>query len=514
MKPCFLGLDIGTSGTKAILVSPDGVVVGSATGSYPLHSPRPLWTEQDPADWWNAVVAGIRTLMEECEVTPGEIAAVGLTGQMHGLVALDQDGEVIRPCIMWNDQRTHEQCAEITNSLGEDALIRITGKPLLPSFTASKLAWVKTHEPHVFRRIAKILLPKDYIRYRLTGELLSEVSDASGTSLFDVARRTWSDEIITALNIPRSWLPDVSESPVISAHVSAQGSEQTGLLQGTPVVGGAGDQAAEAVGCGILSEGSVSVAVGTSGVVFAATDAYRFDPAGRVHAYCHAVPDTWHLMGVMLSAGGSLRWYRDTFCLEEKRIAAESGADVYDVLTSAAADVPPGSEGLIFLPYLTGERTPHADPYARAMFFGMTLRHSKPHLTRSILEGVAYGLNDSLELMRRINVRFDAVRVSGGGSRSELWRRIMADVFNTRVQTVNVSEGAAFGAALLAGVGARIYDSVADACARIVRTKESHEPGEAVESYRQYYRVYRTLYSSVAPLFRELHEIEQRNGDL
>ncbi len=513
MNPCLLGIDIGTSGTKAILVSPDGGIVGSVTRTYPLHNPKSLWSEQDPADWWHAVVASVRTLMEECRVTPGAIMAVGLTGQMHGLVALDQEGEVLRPCIMWNDQRTHEQCAEITGLVGEDRLIRITGKPVLPSFTAPKIAWVKTHEPHVYSRIAKILLPKDYIRYRLTGELLSEVSDASGTSLFDVALRTWSDDILSVLDVPRNWLPDVSESPVVSAHISEQGSKETGLLQGTPVVGGAGDQAAEAVGCGILSEGSVSVAVGTSGVVFAATDSYRFDPAGCVHAYCHAVPGAWHLMGVMLSAGGSLRWYRDTLCREEQKIAEEAGVDVYDVLTSSAAGVPPGSEGLIFLPYLTGERTPYADPYARATFFGMTLRHSKAHMTRSVLEGVAFGLNDSLDLMRRINIRFEAVRVSGGGSRSELWRRIMADVFNTRVQTVNVSEGAAFGAALLAGVGAEIYKDVKDACARTVRIQESHEPGEAVEAYRRYYGVYRTLYPSIAPLFQVLHEIGQGSAD-
>src|SRR5512133_273115 len=381
MPTYLLGIDVGTSGSKALLVGEDGALVASATIEYPLSTPRPLWAEQDPEDWWQATVTAIRRLLDSRVVLPNEIAGVGLTGQMHGLVLLNAAGAVLRPAILWNDQRTARECAEITQRVGAARLLQLTGNPVLPGFTAPKILWVREHEPDVYRRVAKILLPKDYVRYRLTGEFYGEVSDASGTSLFDVGRRAWSDEMLDALAIPRAWLPEVTESPVISARISPAGAAETGLLAGTPVAGGGGDQAAGAVGTGIVAEGTVSATIGTSGVVFAASDSYRVEPQGRLHAFCHAAPGMWLPMGVTLSAAGSFRWYRDTLGEMEKRRARETGRDVYDLLTQRAARVPAGCEGLLFLPYLTGERTPYPDPNARGVFFGLTLRHTHDHLT-------------------------------------------------------------------------------------------------------------------------------------
>ena len=388
---------------------------------------------------------------------PRDIAGVGLTGQMHGLCALDAAGAPLRPCILWNDQRTAAQCAEITRRVGQARVLQLTGNPVLTGFTAPKILWMAQNEPELYGRIAHVLLPKDYARYRLTGEFYGEVSDASGTSLFDVGQRRWSDEMLAALEIPRRWLPEVTESPLASTRISAAAAAATGLVAGTPVIGGGGDQAAQAVGTGIVGEGIISVTVGTSGVVFAQSDAYRVEPAGRLHAFCHAVPDKWHLMGVMLSAAGSFRWFRDAVGQHERFLAGQTGRDVYDLLTEEASQAPAGCEGLLFLPYLTGERAPHPDPLARGAFVGLTVRHGKSHLARAVLEGVSYGLRDSLELMKALGLPTTQVRVSGGGARSALWRQILADVFNTEIVTVNVTEGAAFGAALLAGVGAGIY---------------------------------------------------------
>jgi len=440
-------------------------------------------------------------------VQPDQVAGIGLTGQMHGLVLLDAHGEVLRPCIMWNDQRTAPQCAAITQKVGVESVLRLTGNPVLPGFTAPKIAWVREHEPEVYARAAKVLLPKDYARYRLTGSFFSEVSDASGTSLFDVGRRGWSEEMLRALDLPRDWLPDVTESPVVSAYVSADAARQTGLLEGTPVVGGGGDQAAQAVGTGIIAEGLVSATLGTSGVVFAASDTYRVEPEGVLHAFCHAVPGMWHLMGVMLSAAGSFRWYRDALGDLERLKADETDRDAYDLLTEAAAEVPPGCEGLLFLPYLTGERTPYPDPNARGVFFGLTLRHGKAHLTRAVLEGVTYGLRDSLELIRALGLSIQQVRASGGGARSPLWRQMLADVFDTEIVTVKVTEGAAYGAALLAGVGAGVYTDVGQACETAVQVTGSTEPGSDVSVYADYYPRYRALYPALAPEFRAMAHV-------
>ncbi|MHC4415230.1 MAG: xylulokinase, partial [Planctomycetota bacterium] len=494
----------GTGGSKAVLIDATGVVVANATTEYPLSTPQPLWSEQDPDDWWQATVKSMRTVLDEAGLGPDRIAGVGLTGQMHGLVLLDLKGRVLRPAILWNDQRCAAECEVIQRSVGWDNVLRITGKPVLTGFTAPKILWVRTHEPDVYRRAARMLLPKDYVRFRLTGAYLSDVADASGTSLFDVRGRRWSDRMIGGLEIPRGWLPEVAESPEAGAPVSTGGARETGLLAGTPVVAGAGDQAAEAVGVGIVEAGAVSVTIGTSGVVFAATGSVRADPEGRLHAYCHAVPGTWHLMGVMLSAGGSFRWYRDTLGQEEVARARGLGVDPYELLTEGAAEAPAGCEGLLFLPYLTGERTPHADPHARGAFVGLTLRHGKPHLTRAVMEGVTFGLRDSLELARDLGLRADRVRVSGGGTRSGFWRQMMADVFGLEVVTVNAIHGAAFGAAILAGVGAGIHPGVVEAAGSIVRETGSTRPGPAASAYAECYRRYRDLYPALAPRFRAI----------
>lgn len=502
----LLGIDVSTTATKALVIDENGAVVASAGDEYEFFTPRPLWAEQNPADWWRACVNVVRAVVEK--IPPAQISGIGLTGQMHGLVMLDADGNVLRPCIMWNDQRTAKQCAEITERAGGiKNLLRLIGNPVLPGFTAPKILWVRENEPQVYGRVAHILLPKDYLRYKLTGAYATEPSDASGTALLDVAHRNWSDELLGALELPRAWLPEVYESPVVSATLSADAARETGLLPGTPVVGGGGDQAAQAVGTGIVREGIVSATLGTSGVVFASSDSYRLEPNGLLHAFCHAVPNKWHLMGVMLSAAGSFRWFRDAFGAAEQEQARREQRDVYDILTQQAAHAPAGCEGLIFLPYLTGERTPYPDPHARGTFFGITLRHRQEHFVRSVLEGVAYGLRDSLELMRALGLNISQVRASGGGARSELWRQILADVFDSEIALVNITEGAAFGAALLAGVGAGVYPSVEDACARTIRVTDSVKPGENVGVYQQYYQVYRGLYPALRESFQKVGAI-------
>ncbi|MHC4469536.1 MAG: xylulokinase [Planctomycetota bacterium] len=486
MGDLLLGLDIGTTGAKALLVDPGGEVVAEAFSEYPLDTPQPLWAEQDPADWWRAAAGAIRRVLEE---TPGSVAAVGLTGQMHGLVLLDARGDVLRPAILWNDQRTGAECKKIRAHVGDERVLELTGNAVLPGFTAPKIAWVRAHEPDVFARIAHVLLPKDLVRHRLTGEHLGDVSDASGTCLFDVGARRWSDEMSEAVGVRREWLPEVTESTAASARVSAEAARATGLPEGTPVVAGAGDQAAQAVGAGLVEEGTVGVTIGTSGVVFAPSSRFRVEPEGRLHAFCHAVPDRWHVMGVMLSAGGSLRWYRDTLRPGER----------YEELMEEAEGVAPGADGLLFLPYLTGERTPHPDPLARGAFVGLTVRHGRANLTRAVLEGVTFGLADSLSLIRDLGLPVERARASGGGAKSALWRRMIADVLDVTVETVAVAQGAAYGAALLAGVGAGLFASVESACAEAVRVTETVRPGPAAEIYRELRPRYRALY----PLLRE-----------
>ena len=502
----LLGVDIGTSGSKAVLVAPDGSVRVEATTEYPMSVPRSGWAEQNPEDWWQATVTSIKQVLASAR---GEIVGgIGLTGQMHGLVLLDEAGKVLRPCIMWNDQRTAAQCAEIEQKVGRAKLIGLAGKPALTGFTAGKILWVRENEPDIYRRARHVLLPKDYARYRLTDALAMDVADGSGTLLMDVHNRVWSDEILKLLEIPQELLPALHESHEVVAEVSAAAAAATGLKAGTPVVVGAGDQAAQSIGTGIAREGIVSVTIGTSGVVFAATNGYTFDPTGELHAYCHAVPDTWHLMGVTLSAGGGMRWFRDTLCQPEEAEAARTGRDVYDVITKLAATAPVGSDGLLFLPYLTGERTPHADPDARGVFFGLSLRHTKAHMARAVLEGVTFSLRECLDLLCNLGQSCSRVRVSGGGSRSAFWRQMMADVFGTEIVEVNVTQGAAYGAALLAGVGTGVYSSEELACERTVRETGSTKPGSNAGEYAKCFERYRALYPALAPEFRRAARME------
>ncbi|MBI5645648.1 MAG: xylulokinase [Ignavibacteriae bacterium] len=507
MRPLTLGIDIGTGGAKAVLVRDDGAVMAKAFTPYPLSTPRPLWTEQDPRDWWEATLTSISRAMQDAGAAAADVIGIGITGQMHGLVALDEHGEPLRPCILWNDQRTVAECDEIHTRIGADRVLRICGKPALPSFTAPKLLWMQAHEPALFMRIHTVLLPKDYIRWRLSGALLSDVSDASGTLLFDTARRTWSEDVLAALDIPRRVLPEVTESTEASAFVSADAARVCGLRAGTPIAGGAGDQAAEAVGCGVLGGDEVSVTIGTSGVVFAGMDDYRLDPAGRVHSYCHAIPGHWHVMGVMLSAGGSFRWHRDTFCAEEREKAAAAGIDAYDLMTEFASRIGAGSDGLLFLPYLTGERTPHADPYARGVFFGMTLRHTRHHFTRAVMEGIGFGLKDAFLCINDLGYTPDTVRLSGGGARSELWRQMLADMLDVPVAPVGVAEGAAYGAALLGAVASGLHPTVFSAVEHAVVLGEPSIPGADVPAYAALYPRYRALYRALRGEFAALHAV-------
>ncbi len=502
----LLGIDVSTTGAKALLIDERGSVVADATTEYPLSTPHPLWSEQSPADWWQGVRSSLQAALAKAGLKGEEISGVGLTGQMHGLVMMDRSGQVLRPAILWNDQRTGPQCAEITERAGGlDRLLELTGNAVLPGFTAPKILWVRENEPAVYEKTAHILLPKDYARYCLTGEYATEVSDASGTSLLDVAHRRWSEAMLSALDLPKDWLPRCTESPEVSGRISATAARDTGLKAGTPVVGGGGDQAAQAVGSGIVTAGIISVTSGTSGVVFAHADTFAAESKGRLHSFCHAVPGKWHLMGVMLSAGGSFRWLRDSLGEPERTEAFSRGEDPYDLLTRAAARAPAGCQGLLFLPYLTGERTPHPDPQARGAFVGLTVLHRKDHIIRSVLEGVSFGLRDCLELIRGLGVPIEQVRASGGGARSTLWRQIQADVFGNELVLVNVTEGAAYGAALLAGVGAGIFSGVEDAVAQTVRITDRIAPIPAnVRRYQALYPVYRSLYPALAPSFQAL----------
>lgn len=500
-----LGIDIGTTGARAVLADEEGKLVASAVSEYPMFVPKPGWTEQDPEDWWRATREAVGKALKEAGIRGSDVAAVGFTGQMHGLVTLDKEGKVLRRCIMWNDQRTARQCEEIERIVGRERSVELTCNPVLTGFTAPKLLWVKEEEPQVFERIAHILLPKDYARFRLTGEYVMDVADASGTSMFEVKRREWAWEIVDTLGFDRSWFPPTAESPEVVAKVSKIGAEETGLVEGTPVVAGAGDQASGGVGAGVVEEGIVSVNLGTSGVVFAHLGEPRVDPGLRTHTFCHAVPGKWHVMGVMLAAGGSLRWFRDALCGEERLVAKHTGRDPYEFIDEGAASTPPGSEGLLFLPYLSGERTPHADPYARGVFFGLSLRHTKSHLARAVLEGVAFGLRDSLEILKRMGLEFKEIRFTGGGSKSNLWRQVLADVFNFPVTRINIEEGTAFGAALLAGVGAGLFGSVEEACRKAIKGVATSKPdlGRA-KIYDELYALYGRLYQSLKERFREI----------
>ena len=495
-KTYFLGIDVSTTGSKALLIDDTGSVIATAASAHTLQTPKPLWSEQDPAEWWQAVSLAIRAVLEQAGLSGESVQAVGLTGQMHGLVLLDGEGQVLRPAILWNDQRTQSQCDEIHRRIGRAKFIHITGNVALTGFTAPKILWVQENEPEVYARARHVLLPKDYIRLKLTGDYAMDKADGAGTVLFELKQRDWSAEVLTALGIPQAWMPATFEGPQFTGRIGAEAEAATGLKAGTPVAAGGGDQAAQAVGVGAVEPGVVALTVGTSGVVFATTPTALVEPEGRLHAFCHAVPGRWHFMGVMLSAAGSLQWYRDT-------LAPGVG---FDDLLREAEPVPAGSEGLQFLPYLSGERTPYPDPLARAAWVGLTLRHGRGHLTRAVLEGVSFGLKDIFSLIQKAGLgEIRQVRASGGGTKGALWRQILASVLEAELVTVNTSEGAAFGAALLAGVGAGAWADVPAACTATVRITGSTHPNlEQVEAYRKAYPLYRELYPALKPGFDKI----------
>ncbi len=495
----LLGIDIGTSGTKTLLVDPRGRILASVTVEYPAYAPKPAWSEQAPEDWWRATCESVRRVLRAARARGDQVAGVGLSGQMHGSVFLDKSGKVLRRAILWNDQRTGAECQEITAAAGgRDRLIQLVSNPALTGFTAPKILWVRKHEPRVYERTARILLPKDYVRYRLTGEFATEVSDASGTLLLDVKARAWSKELLAALQIDSALLPAVHESPEVSGRLTAAAAEATGLAPGTPVVGGGGDQAAGAVGNGIVRRGVISATLGTSGVVFAHADTVETDPLGRVHTFCHAVPGKWHVMGVVLAAGGSLQWFRNVLCQDLVASAKKKKVDPYELITALAAGVPPGCHGLYFLPYLTGERTPHADPHARAAWIGLSNMHTRAHMARAVLEGATYAMRDCLEIIRGMGVPVTEIRVSGGGARSKFWRGLQADVYGGAVSTVSSKEGPADGVALLAGVGTGAWSSVPEACQATIKTVSSTRPSaKNVARYDALYTEYGQLYRSL-----------------
>jgi xylulokinase len=492
----FLGIDTSTTSSKALLIDTNGQVVAVESSPHTLQTPKPLWSEQNPTEWWDAVSASIKAVLKKAGIGGDKVAAVGLTGQMHGLVLLDGAGNVLRPAILWNDQRTQTQCDEIHQRIGKEKFIQITGNVALTGFTAPKILWVQENEPEVYAKAKHVLLPKDYIRLKLTGEYAMDKADGAGTVLFDLKSRDWSAEVLKALGIEPSWMPRTFEGPEFTGHVTAEAAALTGLKVGTPVAAGGGDQAAQAVGVGAVEPGIVGLTVGTSGVIFATTPSALIEPEGRLHAFCHAVPGMWHFMGVMLSAAGSLQWYRDTLAPDMS----------FDDLVKEAESAPAGCEGLLFLPYLSGERTPYPDPLARGSFIGLTLRHSRAHMTRAVLEGVAFGLKDSFTLIQNAGLgKITQVRASGGGTKGALWRQILASVLEAELVTVNTSEGAAFGAALLAGVGAGAWADVPSACKATIRlTGQTLPDDEQVKAYRKMYPLYQELYPVLKSSFAKL----------
>lgn len=484
-----LGLDVSTTATKAVLVASNGQVAAVASHPHDIISHQPLWSEQNPEEWWTATQNAVRSVIDQANIRPEEIAGLALAGQMHGLVLLDADGDVLRPAILWNDQRATQECEDIRSIIGKDRLVEITGNDAFAGFSAPKLLWIRKHEPEVYSRVRSVLLPKDYVRYRMTGELATDRAGAGGTLFLDLRTRDWSAEVLDGLGIPRDWLPPTHEGTEQTGEISNSAARRTGLARGTPVYGGGGDQAAQATGVGVIKPGTMAVTLGTSGVVFAPADRPIMDPKGRIHAFPHALPDMWHVMGVMLSAAGSMQWYRDTL----------APAVPFEALVREAEGVPCGSDGLIFLPYLSGERTPHADANARGAFVGLTLSHGRGHLTRAVMEGVAFGLRDNLDLLEASGIiRPDQIRISGGGARSPLWSQILADILGVELVTAEVVEAAAVGCALLAGVGSGIWPDVETACDRACIFGTSTSPvAAAADLYKEIHETFRALYPAL-----------------
>jgi xylulokinase len=495
-----LGIDVGTGGTRAVLTDQGGQIVNSATSEHaPFASPKTGWAEQDPQDWYRAAGSAVRQAISAAGVDTSDISAVGLAGQMHGAVLLDENNEVLRPALIWCDQRTQAQCDWLNTKIGEDKIIELTCNPALTNFTMTKLLWVRNNEPEIWKRFRRVLLPKDYVRFRLTGEHAMDVAEASGTLMLDVAGRRWSEEMMSAAELPMSCLPKLYESPEICGRISETGAIHTGLKAGTPVVAGAGDQAGGAVGMGIVRAGTVSATIGTSGVVFAATDSPAMDRQGRVHTFCHAVPGRWHVMGVTQAAGLSFRWFRDLLRTDSSDVS-------YDDLTREGATVPPGSDGVLWAPYLMGERTPHLDPNARGTLTGLAASHTRAHVVRAILEGVAFSLKDTFSIFAEMRVPVRTVRLGGGGARSPLWRQIQADVYSHEVEILAAEEGAAYGAALLAGVGAKFWASVDEACDAVVKVQQRVRPdASAVKALAIQYENFRRLYPALKPLFAQMN---------
>ena len=496
----LLGIDVGTGGSRAVLTNRNGEIVSSATCEHvPFASPKTGWAEQDPKDWHHATGSAVRQSISAAGIDASDISAVGLARQMHGAVLLDENNEVLRPALIWCDQRTQAQCDWLNTKIGESKIIELTCNPALTNFTLTKLLWVRKNEPEIWKRFRRVLLPKDYVRFRLTGEQAMDVAEASGTLMLDVAHRRWSEEMMSAAELPMSCLPKLYESPEICGRISDAGAAHTGLKAGTPVVAGAGDQAGGAVGMGIVRAGTVSATIGTSGVVFAATDTPAMDRQGRVHTFCHAVPGRWHVMGVTQAAGLSFRWFRDLLRTRTSDLS-------YDDLTREAASVPPASDGVLWAPYLMGERTPHLDPDARGTLTGLAASHTRAHVVRAILEGVAFSLKDTFSLFAEMRVPVGIVRLGGGGARSPLWRQIQADVYSYELEILAAEEGAAYGAALLAGVGAKFWASVDEACDAVVKVQQRvlPDPG-AVKALAIHYQKFRRLYPALKPLFAHAH---------
>jgi xylulokinase len=494
----YLGIDVGTGGTRALIIDGSGKLLASGSEDHdPFISPRPGWAEQDPRDWWRACGSAVRKALHSSNLSADEIACVGFSGQMHGAVLLDSGDEVVRSAIIWCDQRSEAQSRELEDLFGRDTLIRLTCNPPLTNFTLTKLLWVRKTEAKHWARVAHVMLPKDYVRFRLTGERAIDVADASGTLLLDVANRRWSAEVLSKTGIEKGMLPALYESAQVCGKVSAAGAEATGLRAGTPVVAGAGDQAAGAVGMGIARAGAVSATIGTSGVVFASTDRPALDPLGRLHTFCHAIPGRWHVMGVTQAAGLSLRWFRDRFGVQQKE-----GGDPYEVLAEEAGSAPAGSDGALWAPYLMGERTPHLDPNARAAFVGLTASHTRAHVVRAIMEGVAFSLKDTFTIFEEMKIPVTSIRLGGGGARSPLWRQIQADVYGLEVEIVAAEEGAAYGAAILAGAGAGAWASVEEACDKIVRVASRVAPKpDASNVMKHAYHTYRKIYPALHQVF-------------
>ncbi|MAR12061.1 MAG: xylulokinase [Blastopirellula sp.] len=498
----FLGIDIGTSGTKTLAIDEAGTILAEASAEYPLYHPKPMWSEQDPEDWWQATIKTVKSVVRKAKLKPQDVKAIGLSGQMHGSVFLDKKDQVVRKALLWNDQRTAAECEEIEQRAGgRKKLIKMVANPALTGFTAPKILWLRNREPKNFAKTTKILLPKDFVRQRLTGEFATEVSDASGMLLLDVAKRNWSKPLLSKLDLDPQLFATCYESEQVTGKLLPAVAKQLGLSTDCVVVGGAGDCAANGVGTGVVKKGVLSTSIGTSGVMFVHSDKVEIDPEGRLHTFCHAVHGKWHMMGVNLTAGGSLQWFRERLC-------AELGKKAYDILNQEAQAVAPGAEGLFFLPYLAGERTPHADPDARGSLVGLTLKHTRGHIARAIMEGVTYSMRDSLEIIQEMGVPVRQIRVSGGGSKSALWRQLQADVFGQKVVTINAEQGPAFGVALLAAVGAGAYKNVEEACAATIQVAtETPVDRRARRNYDRCFPIYQQLYRSLKQDFKSIAAI-------